>query len=364
VDKPINIFVERSDANSDNFILVEFLIENGVFVSKGTLVAEVETAKAILEVEVDIEGYFWGNQTLLGETLNFETPIGALFILKADYFAYQDTIDNNSQTPGSIKKSKESLKITKKAKKLAEKHDIVLDNYEFKGLIREKDIINIICNKDSDNNYFIDPDEFKKIVLAAENPLVLVGPGSGADSIWEILNRKYNLICIVGCVPENVMLTCDIIIPTDDQFFEIINSNIEIANKLTLFYNVGINMGRLKKIVDKYNFYNFLSCNAIHSKSIISESAAIANGNYIGPGVAIGPGATIGKFNWVGAQTNIDHHNTIGSFNLIGPGVMFSGNCSIGNENILGAGVSVRNRIDLGDKKVFAIGESIKNNQQ
>lgn len=362
MNSPIKIFVERSDANSESFILIEFLVENSVFVSKGTPVAEVETTKAILEVEVEKEGYFWGDPKLLGKTLDFETPIGFLFTSKENYFAYRETIENenHSQIRDDIQKPEEHLKITKKAKKLAEKHNIVLDDYEFDGLIREKDIINIINNKSSYKKPIIDPDEFKKIVLATKNPLVLVGPGSAADSIWETLNHKYNLICIVGDIPKTVLLTCNIIIPTDDEFIDIVDMNKEISDRLTMFYNVGINMGRLKKIVSKYSTYNFSNCNAIHPQSVISESVLIGNGNYIGPSVTIGPGATIGNFNWIGAQANIDHHNAIGSFNLIGPGVMFSGNCSIGDENIMGAGVSVQNRVAIGNKNIFPTGESIR----
>jgi acetyltransferase-like isoleucine patch superfamily enzyme len=356
MNKSIEIFVERTDANSDEYILTEFLVNNGVLVNKGDIIAEVETTKAIIEVESKAKGYFYGVIDDIGKKLDYFTPVSLVFPNRNDYLTYEKKSVKVKTKPKKLQEQK----ITKKAQKLINKHSINIDEQNIIGLIRGKDIYNILNNQKTTKSNTEKYDKFKDLMISTKNPLVLVGPGSAADSIWEILENKYTLIGVVGKIPPKITLRSENIFTTDDEFLTIFKQEKSNKKNLTIFFNVGINMGKLKNIVKRYSVLDLLNCNVVHPNSTISKSAIIGIGNYIGPNVTIGAGSIIGDHNWLAAHANVDHHNIIGSFNLIGPGTMFSGNCSIGERNIIGAGSSFLNRVNLGDSNIIEIGSQVK----
>ena len=355
MDNMIKIYVNRTDANSESFILTEYLVKNEAYVEKDEIIAEAETSKAVFEIRSPGQGYFCRALIKKDVNINYETPIGMLFDNRDHCVQYLQK--RSIELPDL--KSKVAQKITNKAQALIEKHKIDIDKIDVEGIIREKDILQMLSNVKSD--YDEDGQGKRTISMIDEvtNPIILIGPGSGAASILESLENQYSLVAVVGEIPNSILLKCGNVFPDDEYFLEFIRNNTDIAEKITLFANVGVNMGKLKKIVSSYKEYAFQFCNAIHPKATISKSATIGVGNYIGPNVTIGPGSAIGDFNWIAAHVNIDHHNTIGNFNLLGPGVMLSGNCSVGNENIVAAGTLMQNRTKIENGNVLALGSKI-----
>ena len=53
------IFIERNSPSDDEFFIHKIYINNGEFVKKDILLAEVEGAKAIFEIYSENEGYFF-----------------------------------------------------------------------------------------------------------------------------------------------------------------------------------------------------------------------------------------------------------------------------------------------------------------
>ena len=58
MDNMIKIYVNRTDANSESFILTEYLVKNEAYVEKDEIIAEAETSKAVFEIRSPGQGYF------------------------------------------------------------------------------------------------------------------------------------------------------------------------------------------------------------------------------------------------------------------------------------------------------------------
>ena len=53
------ITIERNSPSDSDFRLLKLFVDNGDFVKKDTVIAEVEGAKAVFEIYSDFEGYFF-----------------------------------------------------------------------------------------------------------------------------------------------------------------------------------------------------------------------------------------------------------------------------------------------------------------
>jgi len=87
--------------------------------------------------------------------------------------------------------------------------------------------------------------------------------------------------------------------------------------------------------------------NIIHPSSVVSNSAHLGVGNFIGAGVVIASNAHIGDLNFLNRVSSVGHDTTLANFNVLSPGSTTCGCCSIGNRNYLGAACTVRDNINI-----------------
>ena len=55
--KFVNVTLTQVGVNEDSGILQKWLVEEGQFISVGTIICEFETTKTVIEIEVENEGY-------------------------------------------------------------------------------------------------------------------------------------------------------------------------------------------------------------------------------------------------------------------------------------------------------------------
>jgi len=348
------IYIDKPDASSETYLLTEIFYNNGDKINKGDIIAEVETTKTILEIECLFDGIIYYVHTE-NQKNSFSEPVAIIFdsINKYSDYCKKNKVREENNAP---KRNLNSYILTKAAQEYAQHNNIDLDKLELEGLIKKSDIVN-----HSKLNKNIDYEKkFNFIFHEIEKPLILVGPGTGGDSIMEALsNAGYQLAIVVGPTLDNFNYNPILHFKSDEHFFSILKSKDVNNEPLRCFVNTGTNRKKMKRIINNYKKINLKFVNAIHPNVIISPTSLIGEGNYIGPNTVIGPGSKIGNYNWIASMVNIDHHNTIGDYNLIGPGVNYSGNCSIGDLNIIGAGVAFEYKIDIGDGNIIKTGEAI-----
>lgn len=113
------------------------------------------------------------------------------------------------------------------------------------------------------------------------------------------------------------------------------------------------------KIAHSLQQLGFVCPPIIDPTAIVSASANIGNGVFIGAGAVINANAHIDQYAIVNTRSVIEHDCTIGMFSHVSPGAILCGNVSIGKHVHVGAGSLVRQSIHIGDDTVVGMGSVI-----
>jgi len=108
-----------------------------------------------------------------------------------------------------------------------------------------------------------------------------------------------------------------------------------------------------------YKFKEFFKAyTVIHPSSIISDSATIASGCYIGPGSIINNNVKIDEYTIINTGVILEHDNIVGRGVHIAPGVVTAGRVIIGDKAFIGIGSRIIPDIII-DKGAFVKAGSI-----
>lgn len=97
----------------------------------------------------------------------------------------------------------------------------------------------------------------------------------------------------------------------------------------------------------------------VHPTAVVSPSAQLGLGVFVGPLVTVAPKTRIADFARVGRGSSIGHDVEIGSYSRIGPGVVLSGNVIIGEETMVGSGAVFVNRVSVGERSLVGAGSVV-----
>ena len=97
-------------------------------------------------------------------------------------------------------------------------------------------------------------------------------------------------------------------------------------------------------------------CSVTHPAAVVSASARIGGGSFIGPGAIIGVGAQIGGFALINSGAIVDHDCQIGANCHISAASALSGDVRLGDNVLIGAGAVVRQGIRIGANVVIGAG--------
>ena len=126
------------DVNDETAIISAVYFKSKDLVKRGDLIYSFETTKAVIDVSCDEDGYI-NYHVNVGDDI----PIGALVC---------EVAKDLSEFQLKIKETKENklkYKPTKKALKFAEKHNLVLEDLELEGIVRENDLIPFVEEQSS-----------------------------------------------------------------------------------------------------------------------------------------------------------------------------------------------------------------------
>jgi sugar O-acyltransferase (sialic acid O-acetyltransferase NeuD family) len=133
-----------------------------------------------------------------------------------------------------------------------------------------------------------------------------------------------------------------------------------IAAKNALFFCACGNNKLRKEIIDKLPNLTWTNCISRHS--IISPSARIGTGNYIGLTTKIASDAAIGNFNILNDGCTITHDNIIGNYNHIAPNASLGGFVSIGDFCLVGTNSTVNPSVSMRDNIILGSGAVVIQN--
>ncbi|WP_233879571.1 acetyltransferase [Virgibacillus halodenitrificans] len=189
--------------------------------------------------------------------------------------------------------------------------------------------------------------------------LVLIGGGGHCKSVIDSLNDmcEFNIIGILD-TKENVgkMINGIKIIAEDKELEEYFKRGVK--NAFVTVGGVGDNSLRIKLYqLTKKIGYQFPTI--IDPTAIVSKTAKIGEGTFIGKGSIINTDVTIGSNCIINTGTIIEHDSKIEANCHIAPGTTLSGAVRIGENSHVGTNSTVIQNISIGSNTVIGAGSVV-----
>ena len=337
------------NANDLEMLVSEWFVKPWQFIESGEEICEVETTKATLTVESEQSGYIY---PLIKEQhfVKVGEPIAHLF---PENDPKQLDLINQSTSADS------SQIITKKAYVLMEKFDLSISDFpKFSSISSDT-------------------------VIAKIKELKLEAVPYDKHRTTEILDKlkiEENSLVIYG-EPNQALMALDAYL--SNQLYQPI-AYIDASLKSETFYVLPtLHNKALKKLKDKGLKHIYLcgqnaeinnalemECEAIgliiltsiHNSSIISRSARLGKGVFIGAQAYIGPDVEIGDFSRVLCGATVAHHCKLGKYVNISDGAHLGGNVIIKDYSLIGIGGNVNKRVEIGKNSTVVSGATVTDN--
>ena len=100
----------------------------------------------------------------------------------------------------------------------------------------------------------------------------------------------------------------------------------------------------------------------IHPSALISPSAKIGNGVYIGPGSIVGPFAKIGNHSFINRISTVGHHSELKNFTSLSAEVNIASRAEIQSCVTLNMGVTVFDQVTVGANSIVGGGSLVIKN--
>ncbi len=359
------IILPKLGTNMDKAKIVLWTKKENDRVSKGDILVEVETDKAVFQVESENAGYLRKILFKEGENVSITKTIAIVSDSMSDDIqeiiteindevsgsslhlnnAYSDWLDNvGSSVTGNMK----SVNMSPAARKLATEKNLnfsLLTEYFSgkKNILEAKDIDEFIAS-------------FKK------EKVVIYGAGLGAKQALEIINNR-NDIEVIGFIDDASELLkkqisgYKVLGGFDYLKKEALSGNIK---NVVLSFHSEVRKKVFERIKNEIPGLKIKTL--IDPRAVISKDIGIGEGVFIEAGVVIGPGVSLGNAVIVDLGVTICHDCFIGDFTHLSPGSVLSGVVCIKENVLVGVGASVNSTVTIGENVIITPGSAVMNN--
>jgi sugar O-acyltransferase (sialic acid O-acetyltransferase NeuD family) len=190
--------------------------------------------------------------------------------------------------------------------------------------------------------------------------IAIIGSGGHADVIIDNLSQKQrnSLIGYIDTANNGIWRNLPYL-GADYDFLE--KNNPKEVNLLLGVSYLGqkVSLELRKKIISIYTSKGFVFESIISNRAILSKSAHIKSGTYVGPGVCINSNVVIESHCIINTGAIIEHDCYIGKNVQISPGVILCGSVNVGEHTFIGAGSICRDGIYICDNVVIGFGSIV-----
>lgn len=186
--------------------------------------------------------------------------------------------------------------------------------------------------------------------------IILVGYGGHAKSVADCIERT-NEYRIIGYTEPAKVDSRYPYLGTDDVLKEFYSKGVK---------NVAICQGYLGHGELRQRLYSFVkeigfSLPAIKDpSSIISDTATIGEGTFIGKGAIVNAEAQIGKMCIINTMSLVEHECSVGDFTHVAVAAVLCGQVKVGNDAFIGANSTVIQCQIIPDGKIVPAGITVR----
>lgn len=328
----------RLNANEDQILIVQILVEDGQAVAHGEALFVAETTKAASEVLAPVAG----RVARLAVRPGTMVDVGSVLCCVEDGSADERVVSASDQEPAPVK-------ITLKARQRAGELGISLDDVAAQdGRIGIEQVErharqggNASLTKSLDSGFTSGPSR-------SSADCVVVGAGGHAACIIDLLHGTGHRI--VGCTGDASAAGREVaggvrVLEAETSLQSLFDSGVRLA-----FVGVGgaVDNGPRQRLFEELVAIGFHLPPLISPRATIGIDVELGAGTVVFPQAVIGPRTRIGANCIINAGAVICHDSIIGDHCHLTPGALVAGECRIGAGSTIGMASTLLNRSVVG----------------
>jgi sugar O-acyltransferase (sialic acid O-acetyltransferase NeuD family) len=336
----------RINANDDSVRIVRWLVDPGTWVEPGTRIAEIETTKAVVEVEAEQSGYLApcvsvGAEVAVGEPL-------AWLLEKYDPAVVPKAMSRQHATTDGRLVSRDALA-------LMGEHDLRTQDMPGAGPIRRADVERMLAHRLSE------PD-------AADWDRVIAQLSVSADSTV-LFGADLQGSVVIDCLEAASPGSATVLVDDNPKRKTMLDRPVLPATLLPKLRRCGFKRAHVAigspaaklSCSHRLKQEGFTIVEIRHPAASVSPFATIGEGCFFGPFTLVGPEARIGSYAQINNCASVAHHAQVGEATRLSDGVRLAGRVIIGERAFLGLGVTVNENISIGADTIIVSGVHIFN---
>jgi sugar O-acyltransferase (sialic acid O-acetyltransferase NeuD family) len=349
----IAVKIPTTDVNSESAVVIRWYAEDRSPVTAGDSVVEVETSKAILDIEAPNDGILLRLRDE-GEQLQIAEPLGYVF----ESIETLERFQHERAAAAAAAPAEHAGRITEPARRRAAELGVDIDEVarSTEALVTTK-LVDAFAPEHPDDSDIDLPDP-----LTADpgcKRLVIIGAGLGATQVLDILehDEAQQAVAIVdddrsrfGSLVDGVPVVGGMA-----RALQLFRDGALDAAVISISTSVPVRT-RLRGLCEEAGLP---LANAIDPTARLTRGVQLGAGNVICANCHFGVETVIGDNNFISAYNSFDHHNELGNDISTGPGVMTSGLVTIGDRCRFGTGVFVEPHVTVGAGAQIASGAVI-----
>lgn len=342
--------VPQLGVNDDRVKIVSWAVAEGGICSAGQVLCELETSKAIQELEADSSGIIVPI-VFAGEEVMVSQPLALIGDNLELLIAERDAV-RKSQV-GSAAGGR-SAAITAKARRVAEELGVDIEALSAEipsGVVRESHVRALYQ---------------KRLAAAAEvpsrfavrdgrSPIAIYGAGAGSVTLKEAadLGQKFDVVCFLDDAADRPVNHCGLPVFHGEQLKQLFAAGVEgIATEIA---SASVRL----RIRDRLDEIGLAAVTVIHPQAFVSPSAIIGRGCFIKAGAIVETNSLIGDMCIIDNGVVVAHDNKIAPAVHLTPGVSTGGSVQIGPRTIVGIGSSIATGIVIGEGCIVSVGTAV-----
>jgi len=343
----MQILAPMLSVNEPEAQVIELFVTTGAKVSVGDPLCTLETTKATIEVEAEVEGFIQAVLIAKGQQVIAGTVI---FEISSEPPNEQPArLTEPAVSPTDVNSVPEGLLISEKGLRMARELGVPLDALPISTLITEAKVREYFANAVPPPELDETKSNFEIKAPFDARDLLILGDGGHAKTIIDLVRQtgNYRLAGIVAEPPPAVSEILgvpvlggeEVLQSLYDKGIRLMINGVGAINRNRTRYEIFVRMAKL----------GFAFPRAVHPKAVVEPSAEIAAGVQIFGMAFVGSAARVGFGAIINTGAIVSHDCRIGAFAHITPGAILAGNVEVGTGALIGMGVTTAVGVKIGE---------------
>ncbi|BAE48878.1 biotin/lipoyl-containing protein [Paramagnetospirillum magneticum] len=349
----IVIRAPKNSANDESVMVVRLHVQAGEHVRAGQMLLEVETSKAVIEIDAPASGRFFpavqvGDHVPVGRILG---GVGQ----DSEHLAAALAAENVPSGEVSVALRTDGVRFSRTASEMIARHGLDPDSFDGQGLVTAAMVAAVLARAADGNS----KPRSGPVRRGENGKVVLLGAGPGAWQLLSVLEHEHGSE-VVGILDDDPL-----------KLGRELNG-VKVIGPLSMLTELA-EQGRADSAIcttptsipfrakahQLTKAAGLRGANIIHPSALFDIDVAIGEGNFIGAFSYIGAGTVLGDYCFLSSRTTFEHHNTLGNGITTGPGVSTSGLVTVGNHVRFGGHILVEPNVTIGNDVVIASGMTV-----